>query len=147
MNVQRSVEVACGPDEAFEHFTAGINEWWPLRAGFSFGGERCDAIFLEAHTGGRFYERFVDGDELPVGTVTVCDRPHRLVFTWEPPVWPGATEVEVRFTDNGDDTTTVHVDHRGFEALGETGAATRDSFDSGWPTVLEAYAAYVRSAP
>ena len=145
MNVERTIDLACGPAQAFEHFTAGINAWWPLRAGFSFGADRCDSIHLEAHVGGRFYERFVDGDELSVGTVTVIDPPHRLVFTWEPPVWSGATVVEVRFTDNGDGTTTVHVEHRGFEALGDAGPATRDGFASGWQTVLAAYAAYAGS--
>ena len=101
MNVRRTIEVALDRDEAFALFTAGIGEWWPLRQGFSYGADRCDSIHLEATLGGRFFERFVDGDEFQVGTVTVCDAPHRIVFTWAPPSWPGATEVEVRFTTRG----------------------------------------------
>ena len=93
--------------------------------------------------GGRFYERFVDGDELQVGIVTACEPHERIVFTWAPPVWPGGTEVEVRFAADGDHRTVVHVEHRGFENLGADNAATGDQFGNGWPTVLDAYAGRV----
>ena len=143
MIVRRTIQLDCAPADAFDHFTTGINRWWPLREGFSFGADRCESIHLEPRVGGRFYERFVDGDELQVGTVTSCDAPDRIVFTWEPPVWSGATEVEVSFTPDGEHATTVTVEHRGFEQLGATGAATRDDFDGGWPTVLDALARHV----
>jgi uncharacterized protein YndB with AHSA1/START domain len=140
VRVERSITVACRPHEAFDRFTLGIGEWWPLRRGFSFGADRCESIHLEPRVGGRFYERFVDGDEFQVGTVTACDPPDRIVFTWEPPVWPGGTEVEVRFAPEGQHRTLVQVEHRGFENLGAEGADTRDRFDNGWPAVLAAYA-------
>jgi uncharacterized protein YndB with AHSA1/START domain len=139
MNVQRTIDVACSRVEAFTLFTAGINEWWPLREGFSYGADRCASIHLEAELGGRFFERFVDGDEFQVGTVTACEAPERIVFTWAPPAWPEATEVEVRFTASDEGTTTVRLEHRGFEALGAEAQATRDGFDSGWPSVLSAF--------
>lgn len=41
MNVQRMIRVACPLDEAFAVFTDRIDEWWPLRRGFSYG--RIDA--------------------------------------------------------------------------------------------------------
>lgn len=141
MIVERTIELGCDQSAAFEHFTSGIDAWWPLREGFTFGADRCQSIHLEAHVGGRFFERFVDGDEFPVGVVTVCDPPHRIVFTWAPPVWPGGTEVEVRFTASGDESTTIQLEHRGFERLGEIGAETRDRFAGGWVTVLDRFAA------
>ena len=72
--------------------------------------------------GGRFFERFVDGDELQVGTVMSCSPPDRIVFTWRSPQWRGDTEVDVRFM--ADNTgTSVLVEHRGWERLGPDGAA------------------------
>jgi uncharacterized protein YndB with AHSA1/START domain len=139
VKLQRSVVVACSKDEAFSLFTDGINEWWPLREGFSYGVDRCASIHLEPRPGGRFFERFVDGDEFQVGTVTVCEAPDRIVFTWAPPVWAGATEVEVRFLADAADATTVHVEHRGFDSLGTDAQSTRDGFASGWPAVLDAF--------
>jgi uncharacterized protein YndB with AHSA1/START domain len=146
VNVRRTIEVALDRDEAFALFTTGIGEWWPLRQGFSYGADRCDSIHLEATLGGRFFERFVDGDEFQVGTVTVCDAPHRIVFTWAPPSWPGATEVEVRFTTAGQGSTTVDLEHRGFDVLGAEGPATRDGFANGWPSVLAAFERHAERA-
>lgn len=139
MKVTHSITVACGPDEAFALFTEGIDRWWPLKEGFSFGQDRCASIHLDPQVGGRFYERFVDGDEYQVGTVLTCEPPARIVFSWEPPVWSGPTEVEVRFAA-GDEGTTVHVEHRGFESLGAEAEPTRDSFGGGWATVLARFA-------
>ena len=95
--VREEVHVDRSPSEAFRLFTAGIGEWWPLEEGYSFGGDRAKEIHLDAVRGGRFFERFVDGDELQVGRVIVCDPPHRIVFTWKDPDWRGDTEVEVTF--------------------------------------------------
>ena len=86
--VRQSVRVDLPPDAAFRLFTGGIGEWWPLDEGYSYGGDRAREIFLEPTEGGRFYERFTDGDELQVGTVTVCSPPDRIVFTWRSPEWP-----------------------------------------------------------
>ena len=146
MRVERTVTVACSPVEAFERFTDGIGDWWPLRQGFSFGADRCDTIHLEPRVGGRFYERFVDGDELQVGTVTACDPPGRIVFTWAPPIWPGGTEVEVRFAAEGDHRTVVHVEHRGFERLGAEATDTHRGFENGWPGVLACFSQHVDEA-
>ena len=74
--------------------------------------------------------------------MTVCVVRNRIVFSWAPPVWTWATEVEVRFTPDGDDATTVQLEHRGFEALGADGQGTRDGSANGWPAVLDAYASH-----
>ncbi|HEX6567950.1 MAG TPA: SRPBCC domain-containing protein [Acidimicrobiales bacterium] len=140
MSVRQSVRVGVGPDAAFDLFTTGIARWWPLHQGYSYGGDRAAGINLEPRLGGRFYERFVDGDELQVGEVIACDRPRRIVFTWQAPGWAGLTEVEVTFT--GDDHgTEVSVEHRGWERLGPEGPEHEAGFNRGWPTVLATYAA------
>jgi uncharacterized protein YndB with AHSA1/START domain len=137
--VRESVRVELAPDEAFRLFTEGINEWWPLDEGYSYGGDRAREIFLEPTEGGRFYERFVDGDELQVGTVTVCSPPDRVVFTWRSPDWLAETEVDVCFraVEGG---TAVELEHRGFERLGPDGAAIARRWGSGWPRVVQAFA-------
>jgi uncharacterized protein YndB with AHSA1/START domain len=95
--VRQSVNVELPPSEAFRLFTDGIGEWWPLAEGYSYGGDRAHSIFLEPVVGGRFFERFVDGDEMQVGTVLSCSPPDLIVFTWRSPEWRGDTEVDVRF--------------------------------------------------
>jgi uncharacterized protein YndB with AHSA1/START domain len=138
--VRQSVRVQLPPHEAFRLFTDGINHWWPLQEGYSYGSDRAREIFLEPTQGGRFYERFVDGDELQVGTVRVCSPPDRILFTWRSPDWRAETEVEVRFI--GDDLgTSVHLEHRGFERLGAEAQAIARRWAGGWPRVIQAFAA------
>jgi hypothetical protein len=76
--IHESVEVDCSVEEAFAFFTTRMREWWPLDKA-SYGGDRAKDIFLEPHVGGRFFERFFDGDELQVGEVIACDAPIRIV--------------------------------------------------------------------
>ncbi len=137
--VRETARVPLTPAAAFDLFTEGIGEWWPLREGYSYGGDRAAQIFLEPFVGGRFYERFIDGDEIRVGTVLLCEPPDRIVFDWNSPEWTVPTEVEVRFepTTTG---TTVHVEHRGFERLGTDGAAIAERWRNGWPGVVSAFA-------
>jgi uncharacterized protein YndB with AHSA1/START domain len=138
--VRESVRVELPPEAAFRLFTEGINQWWPLQEGYSYGGDRAGEIVLEPMGGGRFYERFVDGNELQVGTVRVCAPPDRILFTWRSPHWQAETEVEVRFLAQ-EGGTTVEIEHRGFERLGPEGAAIARRWAGGWPRVVQAFAA------
>ena len=137
--VRQSVHVELPPSEAFRLFTDGISEWWPLAEGYSYGGDRAHSIFLEPVVGGRFFERFVDGDEMQVGTVVSCSPPDLIVFTWRSPEWQGDTEVDVRFVPDGAGTSVL-LEHRGWERLGPEGAAIAAQWANGWPGVLAAFA-------
>jgi uncharacterized protein YndB with AHSA1/START domain len=136
--VREAVRVPLPRAEAFGLFTDGIEQWWPLDEGYSYGGDRAREIHLEPRVGGRFFERFVDGDELEVGRVTLCDPPHRIVFTWRDPDWAGETEVDVTFAE-GPDGTVVSLTHRGFERLGPEGKAIAARWAEGWPRVMQAF--------
>jgi uncharacterized protein YndB with AHSA1/START domain len=138
MAIKESVEVDATPDEAFTFFTARMGEWWPLDKA-SYGGDRAKDIVLEPHVGGRFFERFVDGEELQNGTVVECEPPDRIVFTWYTADWEGETEVEVTFTPVAN-ATRVDLTHRGFERIGPLGPDVADKFRGGWPGVIAAFA-------
>jgi uncharacterized protein YndB with AHSA1/START domain len=137
--VRESVRVELPPEAAFRLFTEGINQWWPLQEGYSYGGNRAREIFLEPMEGGRFYERLVDGDGVQVGTVKACTPPDRILFTWRSPQWQAETEVEVRFLAQ-EGGTTVEVEHRGFERLGPHAQAIAQRWAGGWPRVIQAFA-------
>jgi uncharacterized protein YndB with AHSA1/START domain len=143
--VRESVLVDASPEEAFTFFTSRMGEWWPLELA-SYGGERARDIFLEPRVGGRLYERFLDGDELQVGSVIACDPPERIVFTWFTSDWEGETEVQVTFKEVTQGTQ-VDLVHRGFERIGPLGGDVADKFRNGWPGVLAAYVAGSRGTP
>ena len=44
--VRETARVPLTPAAAFDLFTEGIGEWWPLREGYSYGGDRAAQIFL-----------------------------------------------------------------------------------------------------
>jgi uncharacterized protein YndB with AHSA1/START domain len=137
--VRQSVHVELPPSDAFRLFTDGIGEWWPLAEGYSYAGDRAHSIFLEPVVGGRFFERFVDGDEMQVGTVLSCSPPDRIVFTWRSPEWPSDTEVDVRFVPDRAGTSVL-LEHRGWERLGPDSEAIAAQWANGWPGVLGAFA-------
>ena len=140
MTIKKSIHVNRPVDAAFRLFTQDIGKWWPLKDGYSFGGARADQIHLEAREGGRFFERFSDGEEFEVGVVTACAPPSRVVLTWKAPDWDGPTEVEVRFTPEGAGTR-VDLEHRGWERAGAAAAKTATDYGNGWELVLSRYAA------
>jgi glutathione S-transferase len=140
MKITKSIFVRRPVDAAFRHFTAEIGRWWPLKEGFSHGGERANEIFIEGRVGGRFYERYTDGEESAIGRITVFEPPERVAFTWRHPAWNTDTLVEVRFIPEGDGTR-VTLEHRGWESAGEPGRRGYDEFGRGWEVVLSRYAA------
>jgi uncharacterized protein YndB with AHSA1/START domain len=133
ITVHKTVHVKRTPEDAFRLFVDDMGKWWPLHTGkYSYGGDRAQDVFLESRVGGRFYERYKDGEEFVIGQVLVCERPNRLVFTWAG--GEGTTEVEVHFAAEADGTT-VELEHRGLENMKEMAPG----FDSGWQEVLSYY--------
>lgn len=131
--VRKSIVVAAPVEKAWEVFTERIGTWWPF-AGHSLGGDETETAVIAPD---RIFERWKDGSEHTWGRMLVWDPPRRLRFTWE--VHPaGQTEVELRFTPEGDGTR-VELEHRSWEALGERAEAVRGSYDTGWGVVLGKY--------
>lgn len=136
-SVELSVVVKAPLEEAFELFTSRMGEWWPLDVA-SYGGDRARQIFLEPRVGGRFFERFTDGDELQVGSVIACQPPRLISFTWVTADWLGETVVDVRFSPEAAGTR-VDLSHHGFERIGPVGPDVAAKFRNGWPRVLRAF--------
>ena len=130
--VTKSIVVKRPPDEAFRVYTEGIGGWWPLET--HSPSQKSETVIIEPRTGGRLYERTTDGEEVDWGEILVWDPPRRLVHSWH----LGrsvATEVELRFTPQGDGTL-VELAHSGWERHGEYAADLRAQYDSGWDFVF-----------
>jgi uncharacterized protein YndB with AHSA1/START domain len=146
ISVRRSVTVNATPERAFEVFTAGFNSWWPIETHHIGEADPAEAV-IEPRTGGRWFERGVDGSECDWGFVTAWEPPHRLLLAWHltpeyafDPDPAQATEVEVRFTAT-EDGTLVELEHRGFEKYGDP-EKIRESVSQkgGWGDLMEMYA-------
>lgn len=131
MAIHKAVHVKRAPEDAFRLFVDEMSRWWPLHTGkYTYDAARAQDVFLEAHLGGRFFERYKDGEEFQIGEVTALDRPNRIVFTWAAG-FEAATEVEVRFSADADGTR-VELEHRKLENMGPMA----HSFAEGWEDVL-----------
>jgi uncharacterized protein YndB with AHSA1/START domain len=144
LTVRRSVTVARTLEDAFRVFTEELANWWPLDT-HSIGkdGRPAETAMMEGRVGGRFYERTASSTE-HWGTILVWEPPTRVVISWE--LVPGRppTEVDVRFSAEGDGTR-VDLEHRGFERLGERAEEVAAGYGSGWPVVLGRYAEHVNA--
>ena len=142
--VRKSVHVDAQPERAFEVFTTGIGRWWPKT--HKIGPADLDRPVIEPREGGRWFELHVDGSECEIGKVAVWEPPSRLVLIWQ--LTPEfqydpdlITEVEVRFTPDGDGTR-VDLEHRDLERMGEKADAMRETVGGprGWPGLLALFA-------
>jgi uncharacterized protein YndB with AHSA1/START domain len=137
--VRKVVTVDCAVEEAFRVFTEDAMSWWPV-ATHSIH-ETVREIVFEPRKGGEVYEVSTAGEKGHWATVTGWDPPARLVLAWNILERPGEqTEVEVRFTPEGDGTR-VELEHRGWEAVAEDAAEKRADYDTGWGHVLGRYEA------
>jgi uncharacterized protein YndB with AHSA1/START domain len=138
--VRKSIEVTCGQREAFRMFVDEINTWWPLTT-HSIGGERVRSCTFEGRIGGPIHEIHDDGTVHLWGTVTEWSPPERVVFSWHPGRDAStAQEVELRFVPSGAGTR-VELEHRRWETLGDRAEQVRDSYQTGWDSVLASYVA------
>jgi uncharacterized protein YndB with AHSA1/START domain len=133
--VRKSVVVAAPIELAWEVFTERITTWWPLDT-HSIGKERIESMVVDGREGGRIYERLNGGGEESWATMVAWEPPRRLVFSWE--ITEPATEVEVRFTPEGEGTR-VDLEHRGWERLGANAERRRGSYNEGWEYILGRY--------
>lgn len=127
--------VPCAPDAAFDYFTRDIARWWPL-ARYSCSQSRAAGVAFEGRVGGKLIETDVDGNQYVWGTVATWERGRRIELSWHPGSSPDrALTLSITFEAAGAGTR-VRLVHGGWERLGESGAEARQSYASGWPTVL-----------
>jgi uncharacterized protein YndB with AHSA1/START domain len=143
--VHMIVRVRRNIEDAFDLFTRDVGSWWPLDKA-SFGGARASELHFEPFVGGRFFERYLDGEEHTGGRVLRWQPPKLLTFTWQHDDWSDATEVEVRFFEEEPSLTRVELEHRAWERLGPVADQMRDMYNNGWPTVMTCFASFAGAA-
>jgi len=142
--VRKTLSVRATPEKAFRVFTEGFGRWWP--SSHHIGATALKDAIIEPRQGGRWYEVCEDGSQCEWGDVLAWEPPSRLLLAWrlnahweyDPDL---LTEVEVRFTAEGDGQTRVDFEHRGFENMGAAGEGARAGVDgpNGWGAILAGF--------
>ncbi len=136
VSVVRAVTGRRTPEDTFRLFTADIGAWWPMETHSVFGATaRVDV------EGSEIVERSAEGERSVWAEIVESSPPHRLVLSWHPGTDPAKpTRVEVSFAPDGEGTR-VELTHTGWEAMGERAGSARRSYDEGWLSVLQRFAA------
>jgi uncharacterized protein YndB with AHSA1/START domain len=145
-SVRHEIVVAAPIERAFSVFTNDFGRFKPPEHNL-LEAELAETVF-EPHVGGHLVDRAVDGSECRWARVLVYDPPEHVVISWDiSPRWELETdpertsEVDVRFTAEGPDSTRVVLEHRNLDRHGDGWEAVREGVDSGegWPLYLQRY--------
>jgi uncharacterized protein YndB with AHSA1/START domain len=129
-----ALDVSCPVEHAFAVWTARIDSWWP--ADHTVSGRSNAVIVLEPRSGGRIFERTLDGVEHDWGEITRWEPPRRLGYRWHLMRDPAeATQVEISFVAAGT-STRIEIEHTGWDRLGTDGPVWRERNHAGWSTLL-----------
>jgi len=139
--VRKAVVVNTPTNHAFKVFTERMSDWWPKS--HHIGTQIPQAIILEPHPGGRWYERGPDAVECQWGQVLVWSPPERIILGWQLSAdWTYdpdfVTEIEIRFIEEGPERTRVEFEHRNLDRYGDRAAEHARILDSpnAWSEIL-----------
>ncbi len=152
-SIKTDVVVDAPLEHAFRVFTERFDQIKP-REHNMLQVDIAESVF-EPRSGGRVFDRGVDGSECQWGRVLAYEPPARIVFTWDiSPHWQietdldRASEVEVRFSEQTPERTRVTLEHRHLDRHGEGWQGLREGVagDQGWPLYLTRYAEQAQGA-
>jgi uncharacterized protein YndB with AHSA1/START domain len=150
--VARDVTVKAPLERTFEAYTETMGRWWPPE--YHIGGSDLADVVIEPRVGGRWYERGADGTECDWGRVLAWEPPGRLVLSWQitaewryDPDPAHGSEVEIRFTAVGPDSTHVELVHSRFERHAAGAPGVRAAMTEGLSYVLDRLRTFVESSP
>jgi len=140
----KHVDVAVPPQRAFDLFTGSMGRWW--KKGRTIGSTPHVDIVIEPFSGGRWFERGEDGEEVQWGKVLAWEPPGRVLLGWQlnaafRPDPDLLTEVELRF-EQAPGGTRVTLEHRNLERFGPSAAELAGKFAGGWQTHIRDFADY-----
>ena len=147
-SIRHEVTVDAPIERAFAVFTEDFGRFKP-REHNMLAVDIAETVF-EPRTGGRLFDRGVDGSECHWARVLVYEPPDRVVISWDiSPYWqvetdPAKTsEVEIKFIAEGPDRTRVELEHRHLDRHGPGWESVHDgvAHDEGWPLYLARYRA------
>lgn len=137
LTIRKTLRVDVPVARAFEAFTAGWHEWWPMETHSLANGEGS----VDWRVGGTASE-LVKGERVDWADILEFDPPNGFAMRWRVNAEKPATELRVRFEQDGDGTR-VELIHAGWESYPDGGGEESAGYTSGWDSVLGHFTAYL----
>jgi uncharacterized protein YndB with AHSA1/START domain len=146
-SVTKSIVVNAPVERAFDVYTQQMQTWWP--PDHHLLDAPLERMVFEPRVGGRIYDVGTDGSECQWSRVLAYEPPMRVVFSWDINLqWKIETdpertsEIEVRFTPEGDGRTRVDLEHRNLDRHGDgwEAMAAAVGAENGWGLGLGRFA-------
>lgn len=136
----KTIEVPCGPEEAFTIFVEEMGTWWPLTrfsASVKFGAVP-EALHVEPKVGGEIVEIGADGTRHHWGTIERYEPHDYLAMDFHIGL-PAETAslVEVRFTRLDAERTRVVLTQSEWERFGRYAQNMLNGYPKGWVVIFE----------
>jgi uncharacterized protein YndB with AHSA1/START domain len=146
-SIRKSILVEAPVERAFHVYTQEMMGWWP--PDHHILDAPLEKMVFEPWEGGDVYDVGTDGSTCRWARVLAYEPPKRVVFSWDINLeWkietdPDRTsEIEVRFTPEGEDRTRVELEHRNLDRHGDGWEKMREAVGSpdGWAVGLKRFA-------
>ncbi len=131
--IRKEIHVNVPVERAFEVFTAGLQDWWPMET-HSF---RKGVISVDWRVGGLAVET-AGGERFEWADVLEYEPPSALRLRWRVNPEKPPTEVAVSFSAEGGGTRVV-LTHAGWESFADRADEEFQGYTSGWDVVLGRY--------
>lgn len=140
-----SIDIPGPADRSFDLFTSKFGRWWPI------GATRPEAernIVIEPKANGRFYE-VAPGGLVHWGEVIAYVPGHTLLLDWKldlqfVPDPSLASDVEILFAQNRDESSHVTIIHARLEQLCRGSGDAAKGLAAKWRSILKAFHSYAR---
>jgi uncharacterized protein YndB with AHSA1/START domain len=146
-SIRKSIQVEASVERAFHVYTQEMKSWWP--PDHHILDAPLEKMVFEPWEGGDIYDVGTDGSTCRWARVLAYEPPTRVVFSWDINLeWKIETdpertsEIEVRFTPEGENRTRVELEHRNLDRHGDGWEKMRAAVGSpeGWGRGLERFA-------
>lgn len=136
--IRKEIHVNVPVERAFEVFTAGLQDWWPIETHSMLKG----VVSVDWQLGGLVVETAGE-QRCEWADVLEYDPPSAFRLRWRVNLEKPPTELKVAFFADGGGTR-VELTHAGWESFADRADEEFQGYTSGWDIVLGRYVSHVK---
>ena len=147
--ITKKLIVGVVKEKAFQKFVNELNEWWPKE--YTWSQEKLKEIKIDGRMDGLCTEIGPHGFRCDWGRVTELTKNELIALKWQIspnripiPNPENASDIRIKFKDNGESETSLEFEHFHFENHGDGAKEYQKMMNGkqGWDYILSKYQKY-----